>query len=78
MKYVSGVGEYTLVFTAPENWSSYAGAFVDFEYGRDQIGAVIINGSELPASNASDRLRRQGTVPRLQAGPGLTLPERFA
>lgn len=56
MKYVSGVGEYTLVFTAPENRSSYAGAFVDFEYGRDQIGAVIINGSELPANNASDRL----------------------
>ncbi len=44
MKYVSGVGEYTLVFTAPENRSSYAGAFVDFEYGRDQIGAVIIKG----------------------------------
>ena len=56
MKYVSGVGEYTLTFTAPENWSSYAGAFIDFEYGRDQIGAVIINGNELPANNARDRL----------------------
>ena len=56
MKYVSGVGEYIMTFTAPENWSHYAGAFIDFEYGRDQIGAVIINGSELPANNASDRL----------------------
>ena len=56
MKYVSGVGEYTIIFNAPENWSTYAGAFIDFEYGRDQIGAVIINGHELSANNASDRL----------------------
>ena len=56
MKYVSGTGEYTLVFTAPENWSEYSGAFIDFEYGKDQIGGVIVNGTELPANNASDRV----------------------
>ena len=56
MKYVSGIGEYTLTFTVPENWSDYAGSFIDFEYGRDQIGTVIINGTELSANNASDRL----------------------
>ena len=56
MKYVSGTAEYSLVFTAPENWSSYAGAFLSFEYGKDQIGAVIVNGTELPANNASDRV----------------------
>ena len=56
MKYVSGTGEYTLIFTAPENWSDYAGAFIAFEYGKDQIGAVIVNGTELTANNASDRV----------------------
>ena len=56
MKYVSGTAEYSLTFTAPENWSSYAGAILSFEYGKDQIGAVIVNGAELPANNASDRV----------------------
>ena len=56
MKYVSGTGEYTLVFTTPENWSEYSGAFIAFEYGKDQIGGVIVNGTELPANNASDRV----------------------
>ncbi len=49
MKYVSGTGEYTGVFTAPENWSDHAGAFLTFSYGKDQIGAVIVNGTELAA-----------------------------
>ena len=62
MKYVSGVGEYTMMFTVPENWSNYAGAFIDFEYGRDQIGSVIINGNELHANNASDRLDAGGLI----------------
>ena len=26
MRYVSGTAEYSFTFTAPENWSSYAGA----------------------------------------------------
>jgi hypothetical protein len=56
MKYVSGTGEYTLVFTAPDSWSAYSGAFITFEYGKDQIGGVIVNGTELPANNASDRV----------------------
>ncbi len=56
MKYVSGTAEYSLTFTAPENWSSYSGAVLSFEYGKDQIGAVIVNGTELPANNASDRV----------------------
>ncbi len=56
MKYVSGTGEYTVIFTAPENWSEYSGAFIAFEYGKDQIGAVIVNGTELNADNASDRV----------------------
>ena len=56
MKYVSGTGEYTLVFTTPENWNEYSGAFIAFEYGKDQIGGVIVNGTELPANNASDRV----------------------
>ena len=62
MKYVSGTGEYSITFTAPENWNNYAGAFIDFEYGRDQIGAVIINGTELTANNASDRLDAGGLI----------------
>ena len=56
MKYVSGTAEYSLTFTVPENWSSFSGAILSFEYGRDQIGAVIVNGTELPANNASDRV----------------------
>ena len=56
MKYVSGTAEYSLAFTAPENWDSYAGAIISCEYGKDQIGAVIVNGTELPANNASDRV----------------------
>lgn len=56
MKYVSGTGEYTFVYTTPENWSEYAGAFIALEYGKDQIGGVIVNGTELPANNASDRV----------------------
>lgn len=56
MKYVSGTGEYPLVFTTPENWNEYSGAFIAFEYGKDQIGGVIVNGTELPANNA----QRQG------------------
>ena len=29
---------------------------ISFEYGKDQIGAVIVNGTELAANNASDRV----------------------
>ena len=56
MRYVSGTGEYTLAFTAPAGWNGYDGAYIAFEYGRDQVGAVIVNGTELPANNASDRI----------------------
>ena len=56
MKYVSGVGEYTLTFIAPGDRLDCDGAFISFDYGRDQIGAVIVNGFELPANNASDRV----------------------
>jgi len=56
MKYVSGTGEYTVLFTAPADWNNYSGAFITFEYGKDQIGAVIVNGVRLTANNASDRV----------------------
>jgi hypothetical protein len=56
MKYVSGTGEYTVLFTAPADWSSYSGTFIAFEYGKDQIGAVIVNDTELAVNNASDRV----------------------
>ncbi len=56
MKYVSGTGEYTMTFATPENWDNYDGAFIEYEYGRDQVGAVIVNGTKLPANNASDRV----------------------
>lgn len=56
MRYVSGTAEYSLTFTAPESWRGFSGAFLSFEYGKDQIGAVIVNGTELPANNASDRV----------------------
>ena len=56
MKYVSGTGEYTIAFASPENWGNYDGAFIEYGYGRDQVGAVIVNGTELPANNASDRV----------------------
>ena len=45
-----------MIFISPENWSDYDGAFITFEYGKDQIGAVIVNGTELTANNASDRV----------------------
>ena len=32
------------------------GAFIAYSYGRDQVGALIVNGTELPANNASDRV----------------------
>ena len=56
MQYVSGTAEYSLTFTAPDNWSSWAGAILAFSYGKDQIGAVTVNGTELPANNVSDRV----------------------
>ena len=42
-------------FAAPVNLSSYDGAFIAYDYGKDQILAVIVNGTELPANNALDR-----------------------
>ena len=51
-----GTGEYTITFASPENWGNYDGAFIEYGYGRDQVGAVIVNGTELPANNASDRV----------------------
>ena len=56
MKYVSGTGEYTLSFTMPDDFGEYDGAFIAYSYGRDQVGALIVNGTELPANNASDRV----------------------
>ena len=56
MKYVSGTGEYTLSFTMPDDFGEYDGAFIAYIYGRDQVGALIVNGTELPANNASDRV----------------------
>ncbi len=56
MQYVSGTGEYTLSFTLPGNFDQNDGAFVAYSYGRDQVGALIVNGTELPANNASDRV----------------------
>lgn len=56
MKYVSGTGEYTISFTLPSDFGENDGAFIAYSYGRDQVGAVIVNGTELPANNASDRV----------------------
>ena len=56
MKYVSGTGEYTISFTLPDNFGKNDGAFIAYSYGRDQVGALIVNGTELPANNASDRV----------------------
>ena len=56
MKYVSGTGEYTISFSLPDNFGENDGAFIAYSYGRDQIGALIINGTELHANNASDRV----------------------
>ena len=56
MKYVSGTGEYTISFTMPDDFGEYDGAFIAYSYGRDQVGALIVNGTELPSNNASDRV----------------------
>ena len=56
MKYVSGTGEYTISFTLPDDFNENDGAFIAYSYGRDQVGALIVNGTELPANNASDRV----------------------
>ena len=56
MKYVSGTGEYTISFTMPDDFGECDGAFIAYSYGRDQVGALIVNGTELPANNASDRV----------------------
>ena len=56
MKYVSGTGEYTISFTLPDDFGECDGAFIAYRYGRDQVGALIVNGTELPANNASDRI----------------------
>jgi hypothetical protein len=56
MKYVSGTGEYTISFTLPDDFGDNNGAFIAYSYGRDQVGALIVNGTELPANNASDRV----------------------
>ena len=56
MKYVSGTGEYTISFTLPDDFGESDGAFIAYNYGRDQVGALIVNGIEQPANNASDRV----------------------
>jgi hypothetical protein len=56
MKYVSGTGEYTISFTLPDDFGENDGAFIAYRYGRDQVGALIVNGTELPANNATDRV----------------------
>ena len=56
MKYVSGTGEYTITFTLPDNFGENDGACIAYSYGRDQVGALIVNDTELPANNASDRV----------------------
>ena len=56
MKYVSGTGEYTISFTLPDDFGDNNGAFIAYSYGRDQVGGLIVNGTELPANNASDRV----------------------
>ena len=56
MKFVSGTGEYTISFSLPDDFGDNDGAFIEYSYGRDQIGALIVNGTEMPANNASDRI----------------------
>ena len=56
MKFVSGTGEYTISFSLPGDFGDNDGAFIEYSYGRDQIGALIVNGTEMPANNASDRI----------------------
>ncbi len=56
MKYVSGTGEYTISFTLPDDFGENDGALIAYRYGRDQVGALIVNGTELPANNATDRV----------------------
>lgn len=43
MQYVSCTGEYTTTFTKPEDWSESAGAVIAVDYGKDQIGDIIVN-----------------------------------
>lgn len=62
MRNVSGVGEYTLRFQAPETWDEHTGAYLDLSYGIDQIGSVTVNGTTLPANNASDRVDLGGLL----------------
>jgi len=46
MQYVSGVGEYKTTFDLPEGWNAETtGAYLDVTYGKDQIGAITINGT---------------------------------
>jgi hypothetical protein len=59
---VSGVGEYTLTFTTPANWSETTGAFLDVAYGMDQIGSYTVNGVTIQANNASDRVDLGGLL----------------
>ena len=40
----------------PDDFGENDGAFIAYSYGRDQVGALIVNGTELPANNASDRV----------------------
>ncbi len=56
MKYVSGTGTYTTTFALPEGWEDAAGAYLDVTYGKDQISSVVINGTEVPVNNVSDRM----------------------
>ncbi|MDR1158296.1 MAG: hypothetical protein LBK75_08375 [Oscillospiraceae bacterium] len=62
MRYVSGIGEYTLTFDAPSDWNATTGAYLDVTYGWDQIGSVTVNGYTFPANNASDRLDIGGAL----------------
>lgn len=56
MRNVSGVGEYSTTFTLPGSWNENTGAYLDFRYGKDQIGSYTINGVTIKANNISDRV----------------------
>ena len=62
MRNVSGTGEYTLTFTTPDGWSETTGAYLDVTYGKDQIGAITVNGVTIQANNASNQVDLGGLL----------------
>ena len=57
MKNVSGTGYYTKTISLPSDWDNSTGAILDLSYHRDEVTAIIVNGTDVGlVSNITDQV----------------------